>query len=89
MSNKIIKIAGIVCIVYNEVSSAIMLYAMFEEFFQEKIDYSKNKLGWKIAKFSVPTILAGIWTGFWVLFGYFLGKIIKSKLFIGKDSRKF
>ena len=74
MLNKISKIAAIVCIVYSGVVSAMAFYIIFEEWFQEKIDCSKNKLGWKIAKYSVPTILAAIWTGFWGLFGKFSEK---------------
>lgn len=64
---------------YSGVILAVTLYAVFEEWFQEKIDYSKNKLGWKIAKYSVPTILGAIWTGFWGLFGKFSAKKRKSK----------
>lgn len=80
MLNKINKIADIVCIVYSGVILAVTLYAVFEEWFQEKIDYSKNnKLGWKIAKYSVPAVVATIWSGFWGLFGKFLAKKRKSK----------
>lgn len=80
MLNKISKIAGIVCIVYSGVILAVTLYAAFEEWFQEKIDYSKNnKLGWKIAKYSVPAVVATIWSGLWGSFGYSAVKNIKSK----------